>query len=95
MQKSFVLSVSSENYETSSSNRSVMLETQLRYGKISFESHDVVTWDGTWQPPERVKESLEQEWKSTRLANLKIFIDENGAVCTKVEQNSWYYCSIS
>ncbi len=73
-----------------------MLETQLRYGKISFESYDVVTWDGTWQPPESVEERLEQQWKSTRLANLKIFIDENGAICTKVEPKSiLHYCSIS
>ncbi|KAL9963904.1 hypothetical protein ACROYT_G027459 [Oculina patagonica] len=82
--------------EASSSCESVMLETQLRYGKISFESDDVKKWDGTWQPPEILKESLEERWKSTRLANLTIFIDENGAVCTKVEpQNIWNYCSIS
>ena len=72
-----------------------MLETYLRCGKISFESDDVKTWDGNWHPPEDVEESLEQEWKSTRLANLKMFINENGALCTKVEPKSRWYCSIS
>ena len=82
---SLVFSVSSED---SSSSKSLMLETYLRYGKISFQSDDVVTWDGSWRPPEGVVESLEQEWKSTRLAKLKIFIDENGALYATVGPKS-------
>ena len=71
--------------------------TYLRYGKISYASNDVLTWDSSWRPPASVEETLKKKWKSYRLKKLTIFVDETGDV-TKVDVRSptmGDYCLIS
>lgn len=71
--------------------------TYLRYGKISYASKDVLTWDGSWQPPASEEEKLKQQWKSDRLKKLTISVDETGEI-KEVNVSSPTlrdYCSIS
>ena len=72
-----------------------MLETCLRYGKISFDSKDVVTRVGSWQPSERDEDDLQQKWESTPVATLKMFVDKNGELRNVVVKPRKGWCSIS
>ena len=58
----------------------LLLETRMHYGKISFESKDVVTRVENWQPSEEDAEDLEQKWKSTPVAKLKVFGNKSGEI---------------
>ena len=93
-----MLPVSSESSEDSASWGNLKLQTRLRYGKISYDSKDVETWDRSWRPSKKEVEHLEKEWKSTRDAYLKIFVDGNGKqskVIVDPVNTIWDYCSIS
>ena len=73
-----------------------MLDTYLRYGKISFASKDVQIWDGSWRPPRSVVDDLKKKWGSTRIMGLTIFVDRNGEVKgVYVKPTNWAYCPIS
>ena len=61
-------------------NEQLLLETRMRYGKISFESKDVVTRVENWQPSEEDAKYLEQKWKSTPVAKLKLFGNKSGEI---------------
>ena len=61
-------------------NEQLLLETRMRYGKISFESKDVVTRVENWQPSEEDAKDLEQKWKSTPVAKLKVFGNKIGEI---------------
>ena len=61
-------------------NEQLLLETRMRYGKISFESKDVVTRVENWQPSEEDAKDLEQKWKSTPVAKLKVFGNKSGEI---------------
>ena len=58
----------------------LLLETRMHYGKISFESKDVVTRVENWQPSEEDAKYLEQKWKSTPVAKLKVFGNKSGEI---------------
>ena len=58
----------------------LLLETRMHYGKISFESKDVVTRVENWQPSEEDAKDLEQKWKSTPVAKLKVFGNKIGEI---------------
>ena len=95
IQQSFVFTVSSE--DSPSSTASIKLMTYLRYGKISYASNDVLTWDGSWQPPASEEKRLKQQWKSYRLKKLTISVNETGEI-KEVNVSSptlGDYCSIS
>lgn len=84
------------NFVLSDSSDTVVLDTYLRYGEISFLSRDVQTWDGSWRPPKTVVDSLKQEWASTRIMALRMVVDQNGEVKdVYVKPTAWGYCSIS
>ena len=94
-----MVTVSSKDADVKSpsSTASIKLMTYLRYGKISYKSRDVLTWDNTWEPPDSLKEKLEKEWEQHRLKKLTIFVDETGRV-KKLDVSSPSlkdYCSIS
>ena len=61
-------------------NKQLLLKTRMRYGKISFESKDVVTQVENWQPSEEDAKDLEQKWKSTPVAKLKVFGNKSGEI---------------
>ena len=73
----------------------LLLETRIRYGKISYESKDVVTWVESWQPSERDAEDLEQNCKSTPVATLKMYGDKSGKLHRVVVTPKKSRCSIS
>ena len=61
-------------------NEQLLLETRMRYGKISFKCKDVVTRVENWQPSEKDAKDLEQKWKSTPVAKLKVFGNKSGEI---------------
>ena len=76
-------------------NEQLLLETRMRYGKISFESKDVVTRVENWQPSDEDAEDLEQKWKSTPDAKLKVFGNKSGEIQNIVVTAKKAWCSIS
>ena len=76
-------------------NEQLLLETRMRYGKISFESKDVVTRVENWQPSEEDAEDLEQKWKSTPVAKLKVFGNKSGEIQNIFVTAKKAWCSIS
>ncbi|XP_078380117.1 uncharacterized protein LOC144663053 [Oculina patagonica] len=73
---------------------SVLLETQRRYGKISYEANDVKKREHGWQPPEEVKERLEQKYSSTPDATVSLVALENEIVERVTIPLPWNYCLI-
>ena len=73
----------------------LLLETRMHYGKISFESKDVVTRVENWQPSEEDADDLEQKWKSTPVAKLKVFGNKSGEIQNIVVIAKKAWCSIS
>ena len=73
----------------------LLLETRMHYGKISFESKDVVTRVENWQPSEEDADDLEQKWKSTPVAKLKVFGNKSGEIQNIVVTAKKAWCSIS
>ena len=67
----------------------------MHYGKISFESKDVVTRVESWQPSEEDAKDLEQKWKSTPFAKLKVFGNKSGEIHNVVVTPKKAWCSIS
>ncbi|XP_022804644.1 uncharacterized protein LOC111341874 isoform X2 [Stylophora pistillata] len=90
------LQVSASHFSTPhEQSRFLLLETRIRYGKISYESKDVVTWVESWQPSERDAEDLEQKCKSTPVATLKMYGDKSGELHRVVVTPKKSRCSIS
>ena len=91
----FVFTVSSEDahFELQSSTTSVKLMAYLRFGKVSYASRDVLTWDNIWRPPSILEKELEEEWRSYRLKKLTIFVDGTGEVkkCDVESPSLWDY----
>ena len=43
----------------------------MRFGNISYEEQDLVSWDHKWHPPDKVERDLEWVWGSTPEAIVK------------------------
>ena len=71
----------------------VLLETKLRYGKLSFKESDLVTRYNTWDPPNEIVESLRQEHASVAEAQVKIEFRQN-AIVKKVDVPSQSWCTV-
>lgn len=67
----------------------VLLETHLRYGKISSENKDVVEWQQGWQPSEIVMQDLEKKWKLVPDAKVLFTADGDGQDNCVVKMNHW------
>lgn len=93
----FILEGSSGGSQASCTCETVILDTYLRHGKISFAKKDIVKWDGRWQPPKKDKRKLEEEWRSVQIAKLTMSVDQNGKLkkIAVIPLIAWDYCSIS
>jgi len=93
----FILEGSSGGSQASCTCETVILDTYLRHGKISFAKKDIVKWDGRWQPPKKDKRKLEEEWRSVRIAKLTMSVDQNDKLkkIAVIPLTVWDYCSIS
>ena len=58
----------------------VLLDTRLRYGKISYQKEDVVDWKEGWQPSERLMSHLGKDYLSTPDARVRFISDGYGGV---------------
>ena len=90
------LPVSNSHFSTDhEQSEFLLLETRMHYGKISFESKDVVTRVENWKPSEEDADDLEQKWKSTPVAKLKVFGNKSGEIQNIVVTAKKAWCSIS
>jgi len=67
----------------------VLLDTLVLYGKISYEVENVKIWERGWMPSERAVLDLEREWKSVPVANVQFVVNTVGGVnCNVLEVQS-------
>ena len=66
--------------------KTVMLNTRLRYGKISSRPEDVVYWKPGWVVPDYIAESLFRQHSKTSDAELVIQSDEKGGLIYQVSK---------
>lgn len=66
-------------------NETLMLETRLRYGKLSFESGDLRFIYPNWQIPLYIVESLKREYETTPHGLIYVITDEQGNLRYKVQ----------
>jgi len=67
----------------------VLLDTLVLYGKISYEEENVKIWEPGWKPSERAVLDLEREWQSVPVANVQFVVNADGGVnCNVLEVQS-------
>lgn len=98
---SHLVLVSTAESHLSYPDGSVLLETRLRYGKLSYEIHDVKKIENGWQPPEKLKKHLEKQYSSTPEAKVSMVVHENQinyfvqeVAITPSWWHFWNYCTI-
>ena len=62
----------------------MLLDTLVRFGKISYKVEDVKIWEQRWKPSERAVLDLEREWQSVPVANVQFIFNAVGGVNRKV-----------
>ena len=82
----FFVQISAISSGASGSSRAdtVLLDTRLRYGKISYKKGDVVDWKERWQPSERHMSHLMEDYLSTPEARVLFIADGYGGVSYEV-----------
>ena len=65
--------------------KELVLCTRLRYGKISYETQDVLHRKKEWEPADCIKQDLHARWKSNANAQLEIYQNAEGEVRTVVD----------
>ena len=74
----------------------LVLETRLRYGKISYEEEDVKYRMERWEVPEEIERNLLQKWRSTANAELLIYQEKiTGNHVTEVTEDKHWGESIA
>ena len=74
----------------------VLLETCMRYGKISYQPLDVVQWKKSWRPSTQHESDVMERHKQTPKATVRFISDGNAAVrcvvkdVTPVWSRIWY-----
>ena len=64
----------------------VLLETRMRYGAISYHSEDVLKWKERWQPSERLENDLRMHHQKKPEVKVRFHSDKYGRVqCTVIE----------
>lgn len=58
----------------------VLLDTRIRYGSISYKDDDLKIWDRRWQPSERAVQDLLRDWKTISVANVQFISNGYGGV---------------
>lgn len=69
----------------------VLLETCMRYGKISHQAQDVVQQVGRWRPSNENESDLMERHKQTPEATVRFITDGNGAIrCVVVDVTPYW-----
>lgn len=58
----------------------VLLETRMRYGEISYQETDVVTREDEWKPPDECEADLMARYRSSAEAKVKFLSKGNGDI---------------
>ena len=66
----------------------VLLETVIRFGRISYEEEDVNVWDQRWEPSGMTVRELSNDWMFKPLANIRFVATANGGVTHIVRPQS-------
>lgn len=66
----------------------VLLETVMRFGRISYEEEYVKVWDHSWQPSEATVRCLSNDWKFRPFANITFVAQANGGISYCVQPQS-------
>lgn len=65
-----------------------LLDTFVRFGKISFKKEDVRVWDRRWKPSGTTVRHLSRDWMFIPLANVRFVAMANGGVSYNVQPQS-------
>ena len=92
----FSVSQSSEFTELSRTTHprgTVLLSTIMQNGAISYRSVDVTVWmDGRkWRVSDKEARRLQQEWRSSPTARLKLVADDEGKVQVIVKDETTFF----
>ena len=58
----------------------VLLDTHLLYGEISYDEEDVQIWEKNWRPSEKTVQDLARDWRSKAVAKVQFITDGLGSV---------------
>ena len=76
----------SEDQQSDTPEKSLMLKTVIRYGVISDQQGDVVERKARWKPPPQLESGLLQKWKNVPKAELEIYLEkDSGHLCVVVK----------
>lgn len=65
-----------------------LLDTLVRFGRISYEKEDVRVWDRIWKLSGTTVHHLSKDWMFTPLANVRFVASANGGVSYSVRPQS-------
>ena len=72
----------------------VLLDTVMRFGEISYGKKDVKVWDQRWVPSEKAVHDLSRDWMLRPLAKVKFVTNAVGGVSYSVRpQSIWRWLS--
>ncbi|XP_022804620.1 uncharacterized protein LOC111341860 isoform X2 [Stylophora pistillata] len=62
----------------------VLLDTVMRFGRISYKDEDVKVWDHRWKPSETIVRRMSNDWMFRPLAKISFVAQANGGVSYSV-----------
>ena len=70
----------------------VLLETLMRYGEISYQPTDIVQREGEWKPLGEYEADLMERYRSSPEATVKFLSEGNGAIrsVVTVKKTPWW-----
>ena len=71
------LILSSEGSQLNYPEGTVLLDTRLRYGELSYDVDDLQKMEENWYPPQEIRQSLQNQYKSTPEAQVKLVVRQN------------------
>ena len=78
LRKVYLVPESTRTYHQDYPKGTVLLETRLRYGELSYKEADLVRRESGWSPPEEILQSLRQKHGSKPEAKVKLIVEGNG-----------------
>ena len=63
----------------------VLLDTHMHYGEISYDDEHVQSWDQRWRPSEKTVQDLGRDWRSIPVAKVLFITNGVGGVKYKVK----------
>ena len=67
----------SEDQQSDTPEKSLMLKTAIRYGVISYQEGDVVERKAYWKPPPQLESGILQKWTNVPKAELEIHLEKD------------------